>query len=288
MQFMNSKTSYVSTSVFLAIIAVAVSVISFHKSGEKNALVGNDVLSSVQNTKKMKVCYAVWPPAVIKDSKSGELSGHDIDAMKRIASDIGVTIEYHETTFGNMSTDVATGVCDVGTSLFVKISRAFAVDFSRPLFYAGNSALVRKGDTRFKTLADIDKPGIKVAVATGESGDIYAKEHFKQATIVRIDVESADLSRFMLEVTSGRADIALADSNEIKNFAAAHPDTEDIFASAPFDINPDAFPVALGQQNFLDFINNSLLYMQTSGVWDELEKKYDAHWLHADIQYHLH
>ncbi len=72
----------------------------------------------------MHVCYAVWPPAVIKDAKTGNLSGHDIDALEYIAEQIGVEIVYHESTFGNMATAVATGQCDIGTSLFIKIPRA--------------------------------------------------------------------------------------------------------------------------------------------------------------------
>ncbi len=235
----------------------------------------------------MSVCYAVWPPAVIKDAKTGALSGHDIDAMNYIADQIGVKTEFHESTFGTMATAVATGECDIGTSLFVKIPRSAVVAFSNPLFFAGNSALVRAGDTRFRTIEDVNKKGIRVAVANGESGHIYAKEHLTNATIVPIDVESSDLSRFLLEVTSGRADIGVADAVTIKNFAAVHPETTDVFANNPFDINPDAWPMRLGDTMFADFINNSLLYMETSGKWDDLEKKYNAHWLHEMKSYRV-
>ena len=228
----------------------------------------------------MKVCYAVWPPAVIKDPKTGQLSGHDIDALAQIAKEIGAATEYHETTFGNMATAVASGQCDIGTSLFVAIPRAATIDFTVPVLYSGISGIAKKGDSRFKTVEDIDKPGIKVAVATGEAGDIYATAHFKNAQIVRIDVESSDLSRFLLEVTSGRADIGIADANSIRLFASSHPEATDVFATNPFNLSPDAYPVRHGDNSFLNFINTSLLYLQTNGTWDQLEKKYDAHWLH--------
>lgn len=282
----NQKTTLTIIAV-LAIVAIILSFLAFRKSGVDNQSVQSDTLAKIQSTKKMKVCYAVFPPAVIKDAQTGKVSGHDVDAIEIMAKELGATVEYQETTFGNMAAAVQTGSCDIGTSLFVKIPRAAAVAFSRPIFYAGNSGLVRKGDARFKTVEDVDKPGIKVAVATGESGHIYAQDHFKNAQIIPIDVESSDLARFLLEVTSGRADIGIADANTIQIFAAAHPETEDVFANNTFDLNPDAFPMRLGDNNLMDFVNNSLLYMQTSGKWDELEKKYNAHWLHEVTEYQI-
>lgn len=286
---MENKLIFQKFGVIVAVFAFVLSLIALNRSKPKTIQTAeqNDTLQKILTTHKMSVCYAVWPPAVIKDAKTGELSGHDIDAMKLLASEIGATPEFHETTFGNMAAAIQSGECDIGTSLFIKIPRAAAVAFSIPLFYAGNSALVRKGEKRFKVLEDIDKPGIKVVVATGESGHIYAKQHFKHAQIIPIDVESSDLSRFLLEVTSGRADIGLADANTIRLFAALHPESKDIFANHPFDINPDALPLRMGDQNFLNYINNSLLYMQTSGIWRDFQNKYHAHWLHSVQRYEL-
>lgn len=277
---------YAILSVAAIVLSIA-SLFGTRGSATPAASTEADTLAKIQSTKKMDVCYAVWPPAVIKDAATGELSGHDIDAMRTLAEGIGAEPVFHETTFGNMAAAIQSGTCDIGTSLFVKIPRAAAVAFSRPILYAGNSGLVRAGDVRFQTIEDVDKPGITVAVATGESGHIYAQDHFKNANVVAIDVESSDLSRFLLEVTSGRADIGIADANTIRLFAAAHPETTDVFANQPFDLNPDAFPIRHGDASFLQFVNDSLLYMQTSGAWAELEKKYDAHWLHEVKEYRV-
>lgn len=271
---------YVSAAI-LSIVAILVSLGGFVFDGQKSTDAESEsTLAKVLETKTLDVCYAVWPPAVIKDASTGELSGHDIDAMRLIADGAGATAVFHETTFGDMAGAIQSGVCDVGTSLFVNIPRAAAVSFSRPILYGGNSGLVRLDDVRFKTIADVDKPGIVVATATGEAGDIYAKANFKFAKVVSIDVQSSDLSRFLLEVTSGRADIGIADANTIRLFAAAHPETNDVFASEPFGLSPDAFPVRHGDQDFLNYVNNALLSMEVDGTWDSLERKYDAHWLH--------
>jgi len=275
-----------SLAMVLAVVAIAVSVAALHRSTlNTNQTQSESVLTKIQHTGKMEVCYGVYPPAVIKDAKTGALSGHDIDALKLIAQRIGATAEFHEQTFGNMAAALQSGTCDVTTAFFAQIPRAAVVAFTQPLYFIGESALIRKGDTRFNTLDDIDKPGIKVAVANGESGYNYVKEHFKNAQLDVIDVESSDLSRFLLEVTAGRADVGIADSETIRLFAAQHPETQDLFANNPFNINPTNYAVRQGDTDFLNFINTSVQYLETTGEFQALEQKYGAHWLHEVKQY---
>lgn len=271
----------------LSVIAIVLSGVALSKSNNSGAAQASDSLAKMQQTKKMKVCVAEWSPQSIKDPNTGKYSGVDIDILESIASEIGVTPEYHDTTFGNMPAAVQSGICDIGTSLYVKPSRAAVVNFTNPILFGGDSALVRKGDTRFMTIQDVNKPGIKVAVANGESGHIYAKNHFDKATIVPIDVASSDLSRFLLEVSSGRADIAISDSKTITNFAEQHADTQAIFVEKPFNLNPDGFVVRHDDDNLLDFLNQSLLTLRANNKINELFDKYNVHWYVDATEYKL-
>src|SRR3989338_7278662 len=128
---MNTKSN-LSTSIVsvIALIALVVSLLAFLKVSPVN-LGTSDSLAKILKTKQMDVCVAEWPPASIKDAKTGKYSGHDIDAYEMIAKEIGATVVYHDTTFGNMPAAIQSGVCDMGTSLFIKISRSAAVDFTR-------------------------------------------------------------------------------------------------------------------------------------------------------------
>ncbi len=283
---MNNKISQAIITV-IALIAIVLSIVAVNKKTASNIVSTEEIgtLEKIQKTSKMDVCYAVYPPAVIKNPESGELSGHDIDAIELIASRINAKVSYHEQTFGNMAAALQSGKCDLTTSYFAQIPRASSVAFTKPLFYVGDSALAQKGDIRFTSVEDVDKKGIKIAVATGESGHNYVKENFKNAEIIAIDVESSDLSRFLLEVTSGRVDIGIADANTIGRFAKTHPETEDVFAGNPFNLNPNNYAVRQGDLDFLNFMNTALDYLMTSGEFEEFEEKYDAHWLHEKKEY---
>lgn len=282
---MSSKSNALTWAMGIALIAIVMSAVAIIKVGKNGSSASSqrDSLAEIQKSKVMDVCVAEWPPFSIKDAKTGKYTGVDIDAMEAMGKALGATVAYHDTTFGNMPAAIQSGTCDIGTSLYVTPSRSSAIDFARPVLYGGDTALVRKGETRFKTAADLDKSGIKVATATGESGDIYAKANFTKSTVTSIDVPSSDQSSFLLEVTAGRADVGIADYNTIANFAKAHPETTVIFTDKPFNLSPDAYGVRHGDTNLLNFMNNTILTMQVNGIWDSIEKKYNATAFHQNL-----
>lgn len=280
---MNSKSGALTWAIALALVAIIISVVAYLRPRTSTVASQRDSLAAIQESKVMDVCVAEWPPFSQKDATTGEYTGVDIDAMNVMATALGAKAVFHDTTFGNMPAAIQSGTCDIGTSLYVTPSRSAAIDFARPVLYGGDTALVKKGETRFKTVADLDKAGIKVATATGKSGDIYAKANFTKSTIVPIDVDASDQSRFLLEVTSGRADVGIADYNTIANFAKAHPETQVIFQENPFNLSPDAYGVRHGDTNLLNFMNNTLLAMQVNGTWASIEKKYNATAFHQNL-----
>lgn len=222
----------------------------------------------------------------MKDAKTGQLSGVFIDAMNFIADQIKAKVDWHETTFGNATGDLASHRCDViVTDLFLNnIPRAEAVAFTLPPpAYLGLSAIIRKGDTRFakvKNVYDFDKPDITVAVATGEGGDIFVRNHFKRANIRRIDVEASDITRAFVEVTSKRADVGIAGADMTGLFAASHPEVVDLFRDHQYDLQPCAWPVRRDDAAWLHFLESALQVMISEGTLSEFEKKYHAHIVH--------
>lgn len=282
------KHDYITMAI--AVVAILLSAFAvFHES--RTAAVqqqSSDTLSKIRETGKFDVCYAEYPPGVIKDPRTGKLSGHTIDTVEHIAKLIGARIAYHETAWGNGATDVATGRCDVMLLYFNQIPRSFTIAFTHPLIYVGDDALVRTDDERFTTITDImefDKPEYTVVVANGESGHNYVKEHFKRAKIEVVDVEAGDLLKFLALVSNGRADVGITDSVSVALYQKEHQETRSVFGSKPFNLNPTAFGVRQDDIRFLNFLNDALLTLEVQGKLAEFEKKYDAHWLHLQREY---
>ncbi|MGH9425411.1 MAG: substrate-binding periplasmic protein, partial [Terriglobia bacterium] len=127
-------------------------------------------LGRVEKTEVLKVGYIVFPPAITRDPNTNKLGGHFVATIEEIARQSGWRLEYVETTWADFPAGLAADRFEVSIApTFVTIPRARSVAFTRPLFYAGNSAIVRRDDTRFTDIMSFDRPGITIAVTQGEA-----------------------------------------------------------------------------------------------------------------------
>ena len=230
-------------------------------------------LERIEKEKAFKIGFIPSPPGVIKDPKTGELSGYYIDTVRVICEQMGVKPVFVEAAWGTFVAGLQSGQFDLSiAATFATIPRAMAVDFTHPIHYLGYSAVVKKGDARFKSLGDIDQPGIKVAVVQGAAGHEYAKQNFKNAQLTVL--ATSDLTAPFVEVTAGRVDVGIEDAWATKRYAAAHPEVVDLFAERPYNVLPIAWAVRKGEYDLLTFMNTALDYMLINGKLDQLASKY--------------
>lgn len=252
----------------------------------------DDTLARVRASGQIDACYVVFPPSVIKDPKTAALSGQDYDTLNMIAEKMNAKVVWHETSYGNMIADVQTRRCDVlPQCVFANIPRALSIAFTEPPnSYFGESALVRKNDPRFQNVKDpfeFDKPDITVVVAAGESGDVWVKENFKHAKVKRMDVPSSDPNRFMVEVSAGRADVAITDAVSTAFYTREHPEVLDVFHGRQFALTPTGWVVRQDDVKWLHFLETALQFLDTQGTIRQLEHKYNAPWMHLVKEYKL-
>jgi ABC-type amino acid transport substrate-binding protein len=237
-----------------------------------------DSFSKVKRTGVLRVGYIVAPPWIVRDPKTGELSGTSIDTINEIARLMEVKLEFEEANFATFAAGLQSGKYDLSIApIFSTIPRAKVVAFTQPQMYLGNSAIVRRNETRFKTLEDIDQVGVVVAVTQGEQGHEYAKANFKKAQIKVIS--GGDQSMTYSEVLAGRADVALGDAWFIGKFVAEHAEARDLFPDSPYNVTPIAWSVRYEDMPLLTFVNTSLDYLDTTGKLDEIFRKHGAKWL---------
>jgi polar amino acid transport system substrate-binding protein len=233
------------------------------------------ILQKVQRTKVIKAGYIPYPPFVLVDPNTRKLSGYFIELMDAIVDNMGqgIKIEYEETTWGTMVVGAQSGKFDVVVSgILSTIPRSMQVTFTRPVLLIGLSAVAKAGETRFKTEADLRKPGLNVAVTAGEIGHSYTQKYLPGAKLIVLD--TPDITRPMLEVLSGRADIGIADSISVSNFVNAHKGTAvNLFAERPLFVYGCGLLLPRDLQ-WKDFIDQAISFLEYSKVLDRLEQKY--------------
>jgi polar amino acid transport system substrate-binding protein len=142
---------------------------------------------------------------VTKDAASGELKGVSIDLGKELARRIGVPFTpVGYTSITDLIGGARSGQWDVAFFV-IDPTRDKDVDYAAAHMEAEVGYLVRPGSS-IKTLADIDEPGNRIAVANKGGPDLFLSRNLKRAELVRGDGVPAAVD--MLK--SGKADALAA------------------------------------------------------------------------------
>lgn len=265
------------TKIFRAARYLAVVACAFALTAPMSAHAG-DTLTRILSEKKLTVGYIPYDDLTRRDLSTNKIVGFFPDLIEAIAAQVGIkpeNITYVATDWANFAVGLQAKKYDISIAgTFKTIPRASAAAFTRPIFYLGNSAVVRTGDGRFAKVTDVmqlDKPGMTISVVSGEQSHEFAKTAFHKAKLTVI--KSADLATGLMEVTAKRADVALSDHYVVKSFVAKNPGTTDLFAHKPWNVQPIAWAVRSDDQDLLNFLNASLDYLDSTGKLSQIMRK---------------
>jgi polar amino acid transport system substrate-binding protein len=157
------------------------------------------------------------PVLAVKDASTGEARGVSVDLARELGRRLGVPVEL--VTFdaaGKVTDALKSGTWNVAF-LAIDPVRAAEISYTPPYVVIEGRYLVPR-DSLIRSNADVDRPGVRVAVATGSVYDLYLSREFKQATLVRTPVSAEVADMFMaqkLEVRAGVKQQLEADSARI-------------------------------------------------------------------------
>jgi cyclohexadienyl dehydratase len=212
------------------------------------------------------------PVFSMRDPASGQLQGFDMDALETLGPALGVKIEYVRMTFGSMLRDLAADKFDVAMSGMGRtLDRARNATFSKPYMRYGKLMLIRSADKeRFKSLADLDRPGAKIAYNKGGLNDRFANTMFKQATPAGFD--SNELAT--ADLLAGKVDAQVSDSTAAIYMARQNPA---LAAMSPDNVfNPVYVAMLLRRddQTLLNYINIWIDQIELDGTLTKIRAKW--------------
>lgn len=156
---------------------------------------------------------AVAPPYVMRDPKTGEYSGFFSELCRDFGQNfLKVKVEFVDTSWDNIVAGLQSEKWDLSMALNDTPERRKAISFSAPATDYNVSFVYNKNNPKIpkdlRTLGDLDKAGLTVAVMSGTAQDKAISASLKQAHIMRLP--GNDETR--LALMSKRADL-LADAN---------------------------------------------------------------------------
>ena len=169
---------------------------------------------------------------------TGDFIGLDIALAADLARSLGVKLQVVPTTWATMMGDLAADRFDLAMGgVSVSLERQRKAWFSIPYLRDGKTPIARCEDAgKYASLADIDRPEVRLIVNPGGTNERFARAQAKRATLI----VHADNVTIFDRIVAGDADVMITDAIEARLQQRLHPKLCAIRPDAPFDFSEKA------------------------------------------------
>lgn len=210
-------------------------------------------------------------PMSFKDPETKEYMGHQIDAARQLAEDMGVEIEFVPTEWKTLINGIVADKYDIvmtGTSM--TLSRAKAAGFTIPWGRTGYLPLTNaKNAGRFKSWEDLNSPDVTIGYNLGTSFADFVKQQLPKAKVKEVESPARDWQ----ELLAGRVDVTISSILEAGTLESTHEELSIPFEEAANSL-PLSFVVPQTDQVWLNFVNSWMLTKIESGYFKSLNEKW--------------
>ena len=158
-------------------------------------------------------------------------SGHDIDLIETMAKELGVKVEYVQTSWPNLMKDLQSNQFDVAVGGITRnVNRIRLVEMLPGYAPFGKVALVRSADkAKFTTADSLKQPGVRVIKNPGGTNEAYVLANLKAAQVATHD-KNAEIPAL---IADGKGDVMITETYEALHYAKADPRLHAAFINAP-------------------------------------------------------
>lgn len=221
------------------------------------------VAQRVQSSGELRVC--IWPEYYgisLRNPRTGQLSGIDIDLSAAFAADLKVTPRYVDSSFATLTEDLLQDRCDVAMfAVGMTSQRARQLRFSRPYLESDIYAVTTHSSRVVQRWQDLDKPGVRIAVQAGTFMEPVMAGALKRATLVV--VRPPDTRERELE--AGRVDAFMTDYPYSRRLLDNADWARLVAPPTPFYVMPYAYAVKPGDAAWLSQVDDFVARIQRDG-----------------------
>jgi polar amino acid transport system substrate-binding protein len=264
-------------------VASAVALAAATLLAASTASKAQDTLARARQTGSLRVGFANETPFAYA-TPSGELTGFDIEVLKKITSDMGIKeLDGGVTNFGGMIPGLIAKRFDLVTSaIYIRPDRCKQVAFAEPLYVLGDALAVKAGNpNKIHSFADLAKnPKLRLANTAGGTGlrDNAKAMGVKDSQIVTVPDDTSGYAA----VKAGRADayvnVAIVLETQLRALADKAVERAAPFEQAVVDGKPRygfaSFAVRPEDKELLNEINARLVAFRDTEEYAALMNKY--------------
>ena len=215
-----------------------------------------------------------YRPLSFLEPATGEYWGFGIDVVQEIARYIGVGVSFVKTSWPTLSADVQAKpqIMDLAIGgITITDARKETMLMSEGYLANGKTILCRADEAdRYQSLADIDKPEVRVMVNPGGLNEKFANEHLTHATII-VHQKNEEIPSLIAE---GQADVMITEITEAPYYVKSDTRLAAPLLDRPFTHGRIGVLMPKGQDDLLQMVNNAIQQMKTDGTLRRLHEKY--------------
>ena len=206
--------------------------------------------------------------------EDGTYWGFGIEVAQEIARHLNVEIEFVKTSWPTLTADVQAEpqLFDMAIGgITITDARCETMLMSEGYLANGKTILCRATETnRFQSLADIDKPEVRVMVNPGGLNEKFANENLTHATII-VHQKNEEIPSLVAE---GEADVMITEITEAPYYVKTDTRLAAPLLNEPFTHGTIGVLMRKGQEDLMDVVNNTIRKMKSDGTLRRLHEKY--------------
>lgn len=232
-------------------------------AGRGDPVPDGDRLQQILARQLLRVC--IWPDyhgISLRSPRTQQLAGVDADLALEFGKDLGVPVAFVDSSFARLIGDVTGHRCDVAMfAVGVTPQRAERLMFVSPTLRSDIYAVTTRSNRRIRDWADIDQPGVVVAVMRGTLHEPVMRARLKAATLLVVDTPMAREQ----EVESGRADVFMTDYPYSRRMLETTDWARLVAPTSRYHITEYAYAVAPGDARWFNRVEQFVRDIQRDG-----------------------
>ena len=197
--------------------------------------------------------------------RNGKRTGSSIDLVEMIAKEMGVKVKFLNYDWDGLIPALLSKKADMlAADMTPTLKRAMKISFVDPYMYTGSVVFVKQ-NSPIKSLEDVQKPGTRLAVLLGSTGENDAKKAFPDA---KLKTYKGGGPILINAVIAGHTDAGVNDASAVRGQAASYPPGTLRILDGQLSKSPLAFAVRYDSPDLLRWLDLFFLHIKLDGRLD--------------------
>jgi polar amino acid transport system substrate-binding protein len=198
--------------------------------------------------------------------RNGKRTGSSIDLVEMIAKEMGVKVKFLNYDWDGLIPALLSKKADMlAADMTPTLKRAMKISFVDPYMYTGSVVFVKQ-NSPIKSLEDVQKPGTKIAVLLGSTGENDAKKAFPEA---KLKTYKGGGPMLINAVVAGHTDGGVNDGSAVRGQAASFPPNSVRILEGQLSRSPLAFAVRYDSPDLRRWLDLFFLHIKLDGRLDD-------------------